>query len=69
MPHIEISMYPGRDENTKKDFAEKLRDFAAETLNVPKSAFSVSIKDVPKSEWAEHIKKYSEETFFVKNEM
>ena len=69
MPHIEISMYPGRDEKTKKEFAEKLRDFAAEVLNVPKSAFSVSIKDVPKDEWEEHIKKYSEENFFVKNEM
>lgn len=39
MPHIAVSLFPGRDENTKRDIAEKLQQFYVETSALMKKPF------------------------------
>ena len=34
MPHIDITMYPGRSEELKAELAKNVRDCAAETLKM-----------------------------------
>ena len=46
MPHIDITMYPGRSEELKAELAKNVRDCAAETLKMDKKYFSVSIEEV-----------------------
>lgn len=55
MPHIEIKMYPGRSEETKKDIAEKTRDFLSKEMNMEKRFFSVSVKEIEKERWQEEV--------------
>ena len=55
MPHIAIQMYPGRDDETKKKLAEAILKTAAQELNRGQEHFSVSIEDVPQSEWKEKV--------------
>ena len=43
MPHIAVSMYPGRDDETKREIAEKMQQFYVEAFGVDKEAVSVSI--------------------------
>ena len=66
MPHIAVSMYPGRDAGTKEALAKKIHDLVAEELQVPSHVVSVSVEDVPKENWAESMKKYSDDVMFVK---
>ena len=54
MPHIDITMYPGRSEELKAELAKNVRDCAAETLKMDKKYFSVSIEEVDKDKWEEH---------------
>lgn len=66
MPHIAVSMYPGRDDKTKEALARKIHDLVAEELQVPPQVVSVSVEDVPKEEWAGNMKKYPDAVMFVK---
>lgn len=43
MPHIALSMYLGRDSETKRDIAKKMRQCYVETFGVDQEAVSVSI--------------------------
>ena len=58
MPHIDITMYPGRSEELKAELAKNVRDCAAETLKMDKKYFSVSIEEVDMDKWEEHFKKF-----------
>ena len=49
MPHIDITMYPGRSEELKAELAKNVRDCAAETLKMDKKYFSVSIEEVERT--------------------
>ncbi|MCR4822064.1 MAG: tautomerase family protein [Treponema sp.] len=51
MPHILVKCYKGRSEEVKKSVAEKIADAAAQAFAVDKSAVSVSIEEVEKSDW------------------
>ena len=55
MPHIAVSMYPGRDDEIKKKLALKLQETVAEELKVDPKVITVSVEDVPKEQWQEHI--------------
>ncbi len=55
MPHITIEMYPGRDEKTKKKLAEAILATAAKELDRGPEHFSVSIEDVPQTEWKDKV--------------
>lgn len=66
MPHIAVSLYPGRDEETKRDIAEKLEQFYVETFGTDKEAVSVSIVEVPGEEFSETIQqRYRPEELYI----
>ena len=66
MPHIAVTMYPGRDEEIKSRFAEKLTAFVAEALGVSPSVVSVSVEDIEKKDWEKHLASFDEEIMYVK---
>lgn len=51
MPHIRVQLFPGRDEETKKKMADKLRDSAQEAIGCPKEAICVSVEEVKPEDW------------------
>ena len=52
MPHIDITMMPGRDDSVKKEIAVKVQQFIAKELNIDEKFVSVSIEDIEKEELA-----------------
>ncbi len=46
MPHIQVSLYPGRDDELKNKIAKELKDTLVEKIGMPKEAISVSIEDI-----------------------
>lgn len=65
MPHIAISMIPGRNHEVKRELALKVQDFICNELKLDKTVVSVSIEDVPKEQWEDHMKRFSQETIFT----
>ena len=59
MPHIAITMFPGRDDKTKKETLVK-------ELGVSESVVSVSVQDVRKEDWDAEMQKITEEAMFIK---
>ena len=57
MPHVDITMIPGRDDTAKKEIALKVQQFLAKELNIDEKFVSVSIEDVPKEEWNAHMER------------
>ena len=55
MPHIDITMIPGRDDKAKKEIALKVQSFLAKELGIEEQFVSVSIEDIPKEKWEEHM--------------
>ena len=46
MPHIQVSLYPGRDNELKNKMAKELKNVVVEKIGIPKEAISVSIEDI-----------------------
>lgn len=65
MPHIAVTMIPGRDDATKKRLAEKLQAFLADELEIDGSLVSVSIQDIVMESWHEEMKKIPAELMFI----
>lgn len=65
MPHIAVSMYPGRDEKIKTKLANRLQDVVAEELGIEKGRVSVSITDVSPESWEAEMRKLPTDSFFV----
>ena len=55
MPHIEIKCYPGRSEEQKRLFAEKVAQAAADALGCKLSSVSVAIKEIEKENWKKDV--------------
>lgn len=55
MPHIDVKMFPGRDDEKKKAFAEKVIEAAIEEFGCSREHLSVAITDVPAAEWNEKV--------------
>ena len=53
MPHIAITMIPGRDEATKRTLAQKAQEFMVKELGDENKLVSLSIQDVPMENWQE----------------
>ena len=53
MPHISITLYKGRDEETLKGMAEKVQAALAESC--PASALSVSVKEVEPNDFVSSV--------------
>ena len=53
MPHIAVMMYPGRDDETKKNLAKKIQDLVVEELMLPREVVTVSMNDIEKEAFPE----------------
>ena len=51
MPHVEIKCFPGRNDEQKRECAERIAEVLAQTMGCKISSVSVAIKDVPQEEW------------------
>lgn len=65
MPHIDITMIPGRDDTAKKEIAVKVQHFLATELKIDEKFVSVSIEDVAKEEWTAHMERLKDKKMFV----
>lgn len=65
MPHIAISMFPGRSPEIKKALASRVRETVADELGIDKSVVSVSVEDIPKEHWQEHMEKIPAENMYT----
>lgn len=65
MPHIDVTMYPGRSAEIKQRLAEKLQQTAAEELGIDASVVSVSVRDIEKENWKENLDRIPSENMFV----
>ena len=66
MPHVDITMIPGRDNPAKKEIAQKVQIFLAKELGIDLCFVSVSIEDIPKEKWQEHMENMKDKVMFVK---
>ena len=65
MPHIAITMYPGRNRAIKEALADKMQATLAEELNLSKRDVSVSIEDIEKEKWDDEFEKIPKDTLFI----
>lgn len=65
MPHVDITMIPGRDDTAKKEIALKVQTFLAMELGIDDQFVSVSIEDVPKEDWESHMHGMQDKVRFV----
>jgi|GEM_PF-399040 len=66
MPHIAVSLYPGRDDETKRDIAERTKTFFASELGFAADAVSVSIVELAPDDFVPTIEqRYRPEELFV----
>ena len=66
MPHIAVSMYPGRNDGIKKALAEKLQTAIIEELGVSEDVVSVSIADVKPEDWDDAMKSIPQKDMFIR---
>lgn len=66
MPHIAVMMYPGRDEETKKRLAEKIRQAVVDELKVSPSVVSVSAFDIEKDSFPKAMENIPEKNIILK---
>ena len=66
MPHVAITMIPGRDDETKRALALKTQAFLVQELGIDPKFVSVSIQDIPKEDWNKSMEQFSDEIMFVK---
>ncbi|CDX02144.1 Tautomerase enzyme [Desulfitobacterium hafniense] len=66
MPHIAVSLYPGRDRDTKLEIANKLKDLMVRELNFPPDSISVSVVEIEPDNFVETIQqKYDGKDLYI----
>lgn len=66
MPHVAITMIPGRDDKIKQALALKTQAFLVQELGINPKFVSVSIQDIPKEDWGKSMEQFPDEIMFVK---
>lgn len=66
MPHVAITMLPGRDEETKRKLAQRTQAFLQKELGIEPRFISVSIQDIPPEAWAKSMEQFPDESLYVK---
>lgn len=66
MPHVAITMIPGRDDETKRALALKTQTFLVQELGINPKFVSVSIRDIPIEDWAKSMEEFPEDILYVK---
>ncbi len=65
MPHIGVSLYPGRDEETKKAMAKDIKRVLVNELKYPADTVSVSIVEIEADNFQDEInKRYDHKDLF-----
>lgn len=67
MPHIAITMVPGRTQEQKQGLAERVQTFIMDELDLPATVVSVSVQDIPVDKWAQSMDAFSKEILLVKS--
>ena len=57
MPHIVVTLWPGRDDEIKRNLAKKIANVVAEELQVDIGDVSVAIMEIDESDCGEQIYK------------
>ena len=66
MPHIAVSLYPGRDQDTKRDIAERVAEHFSTTFGFAPDAVSVSIVEIQPEEFVPTIQqRYRSDELYV----
>lgn len=66
MPHIAITMIPGRDNDTKAALAQKMRDCLIQELHVDPKFVSVSVEDIEPEQWTASMERIPTHTMFIR---
>ena len=66
MPHIAITMFPGRDDKTKEALAGKMKETLVKELGVSESVVSVSVQDVRKEDWMQRCRRFRKKPCLLK---
>ncbi|MBO4549075.1 MAG: tautomerase family protein [Abditibacteriota bacterium] len=65
MPHISVTMHPGRTPEQKEALAGALKRALTDSLGCPEGVVSVSVAEVPPEKWQEHLKSFPEESMLI----
>jgi 4-oxalocrotonate tautomerase len=60
VPLVEISLWPGRGPDVKARIMREVAEAVARTTGAPLEAVEVIIRDVPKTDWGQGGKPFSE---------
>lgn len=66
MPHVAITMIPGRDEETKRTLALKTQEFLVKELGIDPKFVSVSIQDISMENWQKSMEQFPDDILYVK---
>ena len=57
MPHVIVKLWPGRNDEIKRNLAQKVANTVAQELKVDIGDVSVAIEEVIQSDWGEQVYK------------
>lgn len=66
MPHIAITMIPGRTPEEKKKLAEQVHKLVTTELQIDGKFVSVSVEDILMENWNQSMEKFSDDIMYVK---
>lgn len=66
MPHVAITMIPGRDGETKLALAKKTQEFLVGELGIDPKFVSVSIQNIPMEDWQKSMEQFPDDIMYVK---
>lgn len=66
MPHVAITMIPGRNQEQKMHLAEQVQTLLIQELQIDKKFISVSVEDIPKENWQESMEKFTDDILYIK---
>jgi 4-oxalocrotonate tautomerase len=55
MPHIIVKLWPGKTEEQKQELADRITRDVMEVLHYGEESVSVSLEEIPASDWAEKV--------------
>lgn len=66
MPHVAITMIPGRGPEEKMKLAKKVHKLLTEELQIDEKFISVSVEDIEKENWQASMDRFSDDVMYVK---
>lgn len=68
MPHIAVTMLPGRTPEQKKTLARKLRNVLSQELELENIQVSVSVEDLPFEGWGKFLNDLPQKSIIIPEE-